>query len=63
MSYPERPECDFTVPSRIIAFTQCGHCSRTIPQSLAITFRGEHYCDANCAEQDSDLLKLRKAGL
>lgn len=63
MDFPERPEMDFSIPSQIIALTQCGHCARTIPQSLALTYRNDHFCDAECAENEHSLEQLRMAGL
>lgn len=60
---PEQPECDFTQASQIVALTQCAHCLHTIPQSLALTFNGEHYCDEECAENEFALEKLRACGL
>lgn len=48
--------------SKIIAFTTCNSCGKTIPQVLALKSMDEHYCDDNC--RNDDLLKrLRCEGM
>lgn len=53
----------FERAAHIIAFTTCGHCGNTIPQSLCFEHRGEHYCNPEHAESEMALEKLREAGL
>jgi hypothetical protein len=68
--WPERAECDFTVPSRTVALTQCAYCLKTIPQSHAslASYNGEveHFCNDEEAETYHYvrwLSEARRAGL
>lgn len=64
--WPDRAECDFSIPSRVVAFTQCAYCARTIPQSLAFVGQvhgcPEHFCNEEHANLYT-LERLREAGL
>lgn len=69
--YPERAECDFTTPARIIALTQCASCAQTVPQNFAHKGKymsdEEHFCSENCQaafdEEFKPMPLLREAGL
>lgn len=53
---------DYDRASKIIRFTTCAGCGRTIPLVLAFKAMDEHYCDEFCRNDDL-MNKLREGGL